>query len=290
MPALLGLLAGAGTAFIPGGAAFAPLVGTAAAGLGQGIANMMGSSGNFSGGEVVDQAMRKFGYDDPGMANSSIANYIANMAMDPMSYAGASLGKMMKMPQKPMQPSVLQPHGTPALPPPDISLGHGLVKQTPPTLRIAPQVPSQPPIPAVGNRMPPGFIESPPIPDVIPPQEWYTPEMLAAASGAPMPPTLSPMAGGAMGRSYQRVNPRVSALLQELGFMDEANTLQGAMPNWAGYRGSSVMPVSGMEPAIDHLNDLMGLTGRLTHDAIMRLKARLNAGFDARPKPLFPME
>lgn len=103
----------------------------------------------------------------------------------------------------------------------------------------------------------------------------YNAEQLGSILGASGGDLSAMGAARAAPYNMSRVNPQVSGLLQELGFMDEGGQMAGQLPSWAGVRGGRVMPTPGSEQMMGHLQDITGLTPEFNHLARMRMMQRL---------------
>lgn len=103
----------------------------------------------------------------------------------------------------------------------------------------------------------------------------YNAEQLGSILGAGAGDLSAMGAAKAAPYNMARVNPQVSGLLQELGFMDEGGQMAGQLPSWAGVRGGRVMPTPGAEGMIGNLQDITGLTPEFNHLARMRMMERL---------------
>lgn len=241
LPLLLGGAAGVGSAFIPGVGALAPMIGAGVGGLAQGIMEGGGYSDAIDTQDVT-------GSENPFL-NASVG-----MALDPLSWSGAGVGaKFASKGQGPisaarMQRAVSVPLGSASMAgalPAEEQAAAALAKSLSPGTMID------------SRSLPLPFPPTAALPEVG--QTGYNAEQLGQMFGTAAG-DLSPM-GAARAAPYKNVNPQVSGLLQELGFMDSGNQMAGQLPAWAQVRGGRVMPNPEMGNTISQLSDLSGLGG-----------------------------
>jgi hypothetical protein len=273
LPALLAALGAGSSLLMPSTAVpkavIAGLLGTLGAGAGQIGSQMAGSGGNFTTSDVLNRY---------GLPNNAATQILGDVAMDPLTYLGAAAGSTM-LPKPGMSPERLgrfanQVGDAKGAMGPLAGSAPGLAPATmPPLMPVNPPLPSLPPLPQQATL------------------GGYTAEQLGAIAGLPTGSALQIAPGQALdaARMYKRVNPEVGALLQELGFMDDAGALGHQLPPWAQVRGGRVMPTRGMEGMMPHLADLSGTSPQVDlpgaggmdplqwfgHDARMRMLQRL---------------
>lgn len=222
-------------------AAMSSLLAALGAGIGQ-----AGTGDVFSTEDVLNQY---------GLPSNAPMQFLAGTAMDPLTYVGATLGGLSAA------PSVAEQR-LGAMAAREAGLTRGTLPNLPMTGTPAP------------TKMPFPLPEAPPV--QTPTLGGYTGEQLGSILGGG-PVQISPGEALASAKMYKRVNPEVSALLQQMGFMDDTGALTAGLPNWADVRGGRVLPARGMEGLMPHMQDLAGLTEGFGHDARMRMLERLMA-------------
>lgn len=252
LPMLLGG-AGAGLAALTGFGSLAPLAFALGTGAGQMINEGTGSVTPYDVQDVTG---------DLGGAG----NLLANLAADPLMWAGGMSAGRSAMGRAGQAASRLDEFTTPqALIGRNATLGGQGSISAGGTYMGTPAIPSAP----IGA--------TPSLPGAAGPLlGGYDAEQLAQVLGQPID-----LAAGGAATSYQRVNPQVSALLQELGMASPGGKgmqFPGGLPNWAQYRGSSVMPTPEIQGALPHMQDLAGLNG-YSPDMVQRSLSRMRSLF-----------
>lgn len=263
LPLLLGGGA-AGLAALTGLGAFSPLAFMAGSGLGQLFGEGTGTINRFDTQDV---------FGDQG----ALGNFMLSAAIDPMTYLGAASGGRVASGGRGLLASSPAEQRLARLSTPE-ALGSRVSVQAPPQSYLAGGRPNL--APSAAPVIPPNLTPSvrSPAQSFLPPAPaslgGYEADQLGSILGTG-PLDLGGLSGAA--KTYQRVNPQVGALLEELGMMQPGqagNVFSGGLPNWASMRGGSVVPTPGMQGALPHLEDLAGL-GNFGHDARMRMLQRL---------------
>lgn len=255
LPLLAGLAAGGLSAFVPGLGVFAPAIGAGTMGLAQGLSELIAPEqiGSFSAGDVnarlADLTGAEFLRENP------IADFVTHAATDPLSYVAAHQGIKALGPTQAEQ-----------------RLGRLATAE-----RAVGQRPLSPPLagapsPMIAPDFPPGFTPTAAAPEVL---GGYNAEQLGRILNSPLSDVVP--AGVGRAKPYKLVNEQVSPLLRELGFIDEAGQMAGALPSWAQVRGGRVMPNPDMAMQMAHLGDISGLAGYQPGASVARFGDRMRA-------------
>lgn len=253
LPLLLGGL-GAGGAALLGGGMFAPGAFAAGSGIGQLINEQLG-------------AVTPYDVQDVTGDLGGVGNFLASVAADPLSYAGAMGGMGAATRGGDAAADMLSVHGGMAAAAPKPGQMGGTTLGGIGSIASRPIMPT--PAPSVGPRAigpPPGELSL----------GGYNEELLSQVLGQPVG-----LAGSGAARSYQQVNPQVAGLLEQMGIgtptgVGSGMNFPGGTPNWVGYRGSSVMPTRGMEGAVQHMQDIAGMTP-YSPEAVQRFLQRMQS-------------